>query len=77
VSPISLSALTKKTKIRGQEYYLKLVDTAGQDEYSIFPAQYTMDVDGFCLVYRYVLFSVSYYVSVSLIHVFIRFGSTA
>jgi len=30
---------------------LKLVDTAGQDEYSIFPAQYTMDVDGFCLVY--------------------------
>ena len=48
------SALTKKTRIRGQEYFLKLVDTAGQDEYSIFPAQYTMDVDGFCLVYRWV-----------------------
>lgn len=38
-------------KIKGQEYYLKLVDTAGQDEYSIFPSQYTMDMDGFCLVY--------------------------
>lgn len=49
------AALTKKAKIKGQEYYLKLVDTAGQDEYSIFPAQYTMDVDGFCLVYRSVL----------------------
>ena len=54
-----MTALTKKVKIRGQEYYLKLVDTAGQDEYSIFPAQYTMDVDGFCLVYRYGLSSES------------------
>lgn len=47
----SMTALTKKTKIRGQEYFLKLVDTAGQDEYSIFPAQYTIDTDGFILVY--------------------------
>lgn len=43
--------MTKTVKIKGQEYYLKLVDTAGQDEYSIFPSQYTMDMDGFCLVY--------------------------
>lgn len=48
---VLLTAFSKKVKIRGQEYFLKLVDTAGQDEYSIFPAQYTMDVDGFCLVY--------------------------
>jgi len=37
--------------IRGQPYSLKLVDTAGQDEYSIFPTQYTMDIHGYCLVY--------------------------
>lgn len=30
---------------------MKLVDTAGQDEYSIFPAQYSMDIHGYVLVY--------------------------
>lgn len=42
---------TKKAKIRGQEYCLKLVDTAGQDEYSIFPSLYAIDIHGYCLVY--------------------------
>lgn len=51
-SSLSL-ALVKKVKIKKQEYTLKIIDTAGQDEYSIFPPQYTMDIDGFCLVYRY------------------------
>lgn len=27
------------------------MDTAGQDEYSIFPNQYTMDIHGYVLVY--------------------------
>lgn len=27
------------------------MDTAGQDEYSIFPTQYTMDIHGYVLVY--------------------------
>lgn len=27
------------------------MDTAGQDEYSIFPPQYSMDFDGYVLVY--------------------------
>ncbi|KAI1301552.1 GTP-binding protein Rheb -like protein [Halotydeus destructor] len=49
--PTIESILTKTVKIRGQDYYLQLVDTAGQDEYSIFPAQYTMDIHGYCLVY--------------------------
>jgi len=49
--PTIENTLTVKKRIRGQDYFVKLVDTAGQDEYSIFPAQYTMDVDGFCLVY--------------------------
>lgn len=30
---------------------MKVVDTAGQDEYSIFPAQYSMDIHGYVLVY--------------------------
>lgn len=42
---------TKTTRIRSQDYDLKLVDTAGQDEYSIFPAQYSMDIHGYVLVY--------------------------
>lgn len=42
---------TKKAKIRGQDYCLKLVDTAGQDEYSIFPSIYAIDIHGYCLVY--------------------------
>jgi len=49
--PTIENTFTKNVKVRGQEYYLKLVDTAGQDEYSIFPLQYTMDIHGYCLVY--------------------------
>ncbi|XP_064472201.1 GTP-binding protein Rheb-like [Ornithodoros turicata] len=41
----------KTVKLRGQEYHLMLVDTAGQDEYSIFPLSYTMDIHGYVLVY--------------------------
>ncbi|CAB1326832.1 unnamed protein product [Coregonus sp. 'balchen'] len=37
--------------ISGQEYHLQLVDTAGQDEYSIFPQTYSIDVNGYILVY--------------------------
>ena len=38
-------------KILGQDYEVLVVDTAGQDEYSIFPTQYTVDIDGYVLVY--------------------------
>lgn len=37
--------------MHNQDYELKLVDTAGQDEYSIFPSQYSIDVHGYVLVY--------------------------
>ncbi|CAB1340573.1 unnamed protein product [Coregonus sp. 'balchen'] len=37
--------------INGQEYHLQLVDTAGQDEYSIFPQTYSIDINGYILVY--------------------------
>ncbi|XP_042216583.1 GTP-binding protein Rheb homolog [Homarus americanus] len=49
--PTIENTFTKKLKVRGQEYGLELVDTAGQDEYSIFPAQYSMDIHGYVLVY--------------------------
>ncbi|XP_052790813.1 GTP-binding protein Rheb-like isoform X1 [Mya arenaria] len=41
----------KSVKIAGQEYALQLVDTAGQDEYSILPQSYFMNIDGYILVY--------------------------
>ncbi|KPM02453.1 GTP-binding protein Rheb-like protein, partial [Sarcoptes scabiei] len=44
-------AFYKNINVKGQEYCLKLVDTAGQDEYSIFPHTYAMDIHGYCLVY--------------------------
>lgn len=45
------TAFTKSTRVNSQEYAVKLVDTAGQDEYSIFPLQYSMDFHGYVLVY--------------------------
>ena len=38
-------------KVQGQEYEVLVVDTAGQDEFSIFPTQYSVDIDGYILVY--------------------------
>jgi len=49
--PTIENIFTKRAKIRGQDYCLKLVDTAGQDEYSIFPSLYAIDIHGYCLVY--------------------------
>ncbi|KAG0714503.1 GTP-binding protein Rheb [Chionoecetes opilio] len=49
--PTIENTFTKKLKVKGQEYGLELVDTAGQDEYSIFPAQYSINIHGYVLVY--------------------------
>jgi len=38
-------------KFQNKEYSLHLVDTAGQDEYSLFPRAYSMDIHGYVLVY--------------------------
>lgn len=38
-------------KVQENEYDLELVDTAGQDEYSGFPEQYSMNIHGYILVY--------------------------
>ncbi|KAF5281168.1 hypothetical protein FQR65_LT14848 [Abscondita terminalis] len=49
--PTIENTFTKSTRFNSQDYVLKLVDTAGQDEYSIFPSQYSIDVHGYVLVY--------------------------
>lgn len=49
--PTIENTFSKTVKVRGLEYDLFLVDTAGQDEYTIFPAQYSVDVHGYVLVY--------------------------
>ncbi|KAK0148663.1 GTP-binding protein Rheb [Merluccius polli] len=37
--------------VNSQDFNLQLVDTAGQDEYSIFPQSHSMDIHGYVLVY--------------------------
>ncbi|XP_052806057.1 GTP-binding protein Rheb homolog [Mya arenaria] len=49
--PTIENTFQKTVKIAGQEYALQLVDTAGQDEYSILPQSYFMNIDGYILVY--------------------------
>lgn len=50
-APTIENTFQKGFKVRGQEYQLELVDTAGQDEYTIFPTYYSMDIHGYVLVY--------------------------
>ena len=45
------SAFKKTIKVSGNQYDLFVVDTAGQDEYSSFPPEYSVDVNGYILVY--------------------------
>ncbi|GAB6019376.1 hypothetical protein CHUAL_000962 [Chamberlinius hualienensis] len=49
--PTIENTFTKSLKLRSQDYFLKLIDTAGQDEYSIVPSTYSMDIHGYILVY--------------------------
>ncbi|ESP03039.1 hypothetical protein LOTGIDRAFT_212557 [Lottia gigantea] len=49
--PTIENTFQKTIKIRGQDYSLQLVDTAGQDEYSVLPQSYFMNIDGYVLVY--------------------------
>jgi len=49
--PTIENTFNKSIKIRNQEFELHVVDTAGQDEYSIFPTQYSVDIHGYVLVY--------------------------
>lgn len=41
----------KKTVLNNQEYEMILIDTAGQDEYSILPTQHFLGCHGYILVF--------------------------
>ncbi|XP_043939716.1 GTPase RhebL1 [Protopterus annectens] len=49
--PTIENTFNKVITVGGQEFNLQLVDTAGQDEYSIFPQSHSMDIHGYVLVY--------------------------
>jgi len=49
--PTIENTFSKKVTIKGTEYEILLVDTAGQDEYTMFPTEYSVEVDGYVLVY--------------------------
>ncbi|XP_022087111.1 GTP-binding protein Rheb-like [Acanthaster planci] len=49
--PTIENTFEKMIKLGNQEYKLKIVDTAGQDEYSIFPQSLTFTIHGYVLVY--------------------------
>ncbi|KAK3106525.1 hypothetical protein FSP39_021865 [Pinctada imbricata] len=49
--PTIENTFQKNLKVGGQEYTLQVIDTAGQDEYSILPQSYFVNIDGYVLVY--------------------------
>eukprot|EP00002_Diphylleia_rotans_P011839 TRINITY_DN232_c0_g1_i1.p1 TRINITY_DN232_c0_g1~~TRINITY_DN232_c0_g1_i1.p1 ORF type:complete len:183 (-),score=46.41 TRINITY_DN232_c0_g1_i1:325-873(-) len=50
-NPTIENTFQKNLKLRGEEYDLTIVDTAGQDDYSIFQPRHSVGVHGFVLVY--------------------------
>lgn len=50
-NPTIENTFHKVVKFQGEEYLCEIVDTAGQDEYSIFPRQYAVGIHGYILVY--------------------------
>ncbi|KAF9586152.1 GTP-binding protein [Lunasporangiospora selenospora] len=44
-------AFTKPLTFHGQEYEVEIIDTAGQDEFSIFNGKHALDMHGYVLVY--------------------------
>jgi len=49
-NPTIENTFHKKIKFKGEEFETSIIDTAGQDEYSIFPNQYAA-IHGYVLVY--------------------------
>jgi len=50
-NPTIENAFYKVIKYKGEEYNAEILDTAGQDEYSIFHTQYSIGIHGYVLVY--------------------------
>ena len=50
-APTIENTFHKLIKYKGQEYHTDITDTAGQDEFSIFPANYSVGIHGYVLVF--------------------------
>eukprot|EP00667_Euglena_gracilis_P011574 EG_transcript_11822 len=50
-NPTINHTFSKKIKVRGEEFLMTILDTAGQDETSIFQPQYSIGTHGYVLVY--------------------------
>ncbi|KAG0228421.1 GTP-binding protein [Actinomortierella wolfii] len=49
--PTIENTFTKTITHQGQEYTAEIIDTAGQDEFSIFNGRHALDIHGYILVY--------------------------
>ncbi|KAF8937631.1 ras-2 [Dissophora ornata] len=49
--PTIENTFTKSISHQGQEYAAEIIDTAGQDEFSIFNGKHALDIHGYILVY--------------------------
>ncbi|KAF9583708.1 GTP-binding protein [Lunasporangiospora selenospora] len=49
--PTIENTFTKVISHQGQEYTAEIIDTAGQDEFSIFNGKHALDIHGYILVY--------------------------
>ena len=49
--PTIENTFRKTVTVKRNEYELSLVDTAGQDEYTRFPSEYSVGMHGYVLVY--------------------------
>ncbi|KAF9927581.1 GTP-binding protein [Linnemannia zychae] len=49
--PTIEETFTKQLTFRGQVYDVELIDTAGQDEFTIFNGRHALDIHGYVLVY--------------------------
>jgi len=50
-NPTIENTFHKVIKFKGEDFLTEIVDTAGQDEYSIFQRQYSVGIHGYVLVY--------------------------
>eukprot|EP01027_Heterolobosea_sp_BB2_P015426 GEZU01022065.1.p1 GENE.GEZU01022065.1~~GEZU01022065.1.p1 ORF type:complete len:170 (+),score=20.74 GEZU01022065.1:322-831(+) len=53
-NPTIENTFKKTIKYKGDEFTTDIVDTAGQDEFSLFQPQYSLGVDGYVMVYSVV-----------------------
>ena len=49
--PTIENTFRKEVTVKRNDYELLLVDTAGQDEYTMFPSEYSVGMHGYVLVY--------------------------